>query len=152
MNGANVSAVARPYSARATRCRVTITPDTGQAHEAGPGRLSGRHLLDQPYRQTPIQARMIDLQQESRRRALARVDDHHDRAHLFRGGPRVALCRFEHLEDIAERDAIAATLVDEEELLRAGDRMRVSRVQQPARQTLLDGRGPHLTRIAERLE
>src|SRR6266849_4339492 len=134
------------------RCRVTITPDTGQAHEAGPGRLSGRHLLDQPYRKTPIQTRMIDLQQQSCRRLLASVDDHHDRTHLFRGRARIALRWFEHLEDIAERDAIAATLVDEEVLLRAGERMRIPRVQQPAWQTLLDGGGPHVAGITERLE
>src|SRR2546422_1783266 len=62
MKGANVSAVAKPYSARTTRCRVTITADTVQAHQRdGPGRLSGGHLLDQPYRKTALQPGMRDL-------------------------------------------------------------------------------------------
>jgi len=46
------------------------------------------------------------------------VHDHEYRAHLFRRGSRVALGRLVHLEDVAERDASAATLVDEEVLLR----------------------------------
>src|SRR5439155_7551996 len=88
MNGANVSAVANPYSARATRCSVTITPDTGRAHDIGPGRLSGRHLLDQPYRHTPFERRIHDLEQQTRGGLLTRVDDHEDRADFLRCRPR----------------------------------------------------------------
>src|SRR4051812_36572429 len=112
------------------RCRVTITPDTGQAHDAGPGRLSGRHLLDQPYGHTPFDRGVGDLEQQARRGLLADVHDHHDRAYFFRGGSRIAEGRLEHLEDVPERDSVAATFVDEVVLLSAGDRMRIPRLDQ----------------------
>src|SRR3979490_561034 len=99
------------------RCRVKITADTVQAHHhgaGGPGRLSGGHLLDQPYRKTSVQAWMIDLQQQPRRRTVSRVHDHEYRAHLFGGRSRIAFRRLDHLEDIAESDAVATAFVDKE--------------------------------------
>src|SRR5436309_139196 len=152
MNGANVSAVANPYSARATRCSVTITPDTGRAHDIGPGRLSGRHLLDQPYRHTPFERRIHDLEQQTRGGLLTRVDDHEDRADFLRCRPRIPLCRLEYLEDVAQADAIAAALVDEVVLLGAGDRMRIALGKELAGHPLLDGRRTDLAGVAERLE
>src|SRR6266581_4466436 len=140
MNGARTNAVASPYSANAARCRVTITADTSRAHERRrPGRLSGGHLLDQPYWKTPFQPRVHDLDQQARCRVLARMHDHHHRAHLFRGGPRIACGGLVDLEDVAEGDAVAAASIDEEELLRAGDGMGIAPLQQLAGHTLLDG-------------
>src|SRR5262245_45455699 len=99
------------------RWRVTITADPGQVPRPpggrGPGRLSGRHLLDQSYRKAVVERGVDDLQQESRGRALARVYDHHHRAHLFRSGTRISLGRLVDLEDVTNRDSVTPALVDE---------------------------------------
>src|SRR6266487_226365 len=153
INGASASAVANPYSARATRCRVRITAGTSRAHaRGGPGRLSGGHLLDQSYRQTAVQPGVHDLDQQAGGGVLTRVHDQQDGAHLFRGRSLIALRRMDDLEDITGSDAVAAPLIDEEVLLRAGDGMRIAPLQQLRSHALLYRRGPHLTRVAERLE
>src|SRR5438034_1338669 len=156
-NGASVSAVARPYSARARICRVRITLRTRRRGAAArgdppPGRRSGGHLLDQPHRQAGVEGRVADLHDEPRGGMLARVHDHQDRADLFGGRSRQSARRAEHLEHIAQSHTLGAPLVDEEELLRPRDPVHVARRKQPAGETLLDGRRPHFTRILEGLE
>src|SRR5262249_29281621 len=151
-NGASTNAVANPYSANAMRCRVTITADPGQAHQRGPGGLSGRHLLDQPYGKTRLQRGVADLQQETGGGFFARVHDHHHGAHFFRCRARIQLGRFIYLEDVTNGDPVPTALVDEIELLRAGDRVRVARAEQLAREPLCHRCGTHLPGVAERLE
>src|SRR5256886_2144514 len=152
-NGANAIAVVKPYSARAMRCRVTITTGTrSRARERGPGRSSGRHLLDQPNRKTRAETGMDDLDQKSRRRMVAGVNDHHHGAHFLRRRAQGPGRRPIDLEHIARRHAVGASLVDEEVLLRTGDGMRIARLQQLPEEALLDRRGTHPSRIAEGLE
>src|SRR6266513_347170 len=152
-NGANASTVVKPYSARAMRCRVTITTGTrSRARARGPGRASGRHLLDQPNRKTHVETGMDDLDQKSRRRMVAGVNDHHHGAHFLRCRAQGPGRRPIDLEHIARRHAVGASLVDEEVLLRTGDGMRIARLQQLPEEALLDRRGTHPSRIAERLE
>src|SRR5262249_28974863 len=143
-NGASTNADANPYSANAMRCRVTITADPGQAHQRGPGGLSGRHLLDQPYGKTRLQRGVADLQQETGGGFFARVHDHHHGAHFFRCRARIQLGRFIYLEDVTNGDPVPTALVDEIELLRAGDRVRVARAEQLAREPLCHRCGTHL--------
>src|ERR1043166_3934849 len=137
------------------RWRVTITAETGRARtrwRRGPGRLSGGHLLDEPHRQAAVERRIHQLQQQTRGRPLARVHDHHDGADFLGGGTGVGSCRLVYLEDVAERHAVTFALVDEEELLRAGNRMRVAAFEQLAGEALVDRRRANLAGIAERLE
>src|SRR6266853_602769 len=137
MNGASANAVANAYSARATRCRVRITASTSRAHRrVGPGRLSGGHLLDQ----------------QAGGGVLTSVHDHHHRTHLFRCRSHITLGGMDDLEHITGGDAVAAALVDEEVLLRAGDGMGIAALQQLRGHSLLNGRGPHLARVTEWLE
>src|SRR5260370_4859162 len=84
MNGASANAVANPYIARATRCRVIITAGTSRAHaRGGPGRLSGGHLLDQSYRQTAVQPRVPYLDQQAGGPVVNRLPDPHHHPHPF---------------------------------------------------------------------
>src|SRR5436190_22768217 len=121
------------------RWRVTITADSGQAHQrgrGGPGRRSGRHLFDQSYRQTIIQRGVVDSQQESCGGAIARMHDHQHAPNLFRCAARVIFYRLVHFENVADGDSVATAFVDEEELLRASDRMRVAGPEQLALEPL----------------
>src|SRR6266498_1654539 len=83
---------------------------------------------------------------------LARVHDHHDGAHHFGTRSSVRLRGFDDLEHVTRGDALTAPLVDEEILLRSGDRVRIARDEQFAGEALLDRRGTHLPRVAERLQ
>jgi len=89
-----------------------------------------RASSDQPYRKTSVQARISDLQQESPSRTFRGCARSSSPRAPLPSGSRVALGWFDNLEDVAERDAVATTLVDEEELLRACDRMRIPRRHQ----------------------
>src|SRR5580765_1402588 len=103
-NGANASAVASPYSASATRCRVTITAnrEPGPRRRAGgePGLHSGRHLLDQSYRKTALEPGMRDLNEQTCGRVLARMHHHQHRANLLRGRTKILAGRLVGLEHV----------------------------------------------------
>src|SRR6185503_10787801 len=77
---------------------------------------------------------------------------HQHRANLLRGRTKILAGWLVGLEHVAERDTLAATLVDEEVLLGPGDWVRVARRDQLALHSLLDRCGSHLPRIAERLQ
>src|SRR2546423_15446066 len=83
---------------------------------------------------------------------LAGVDNHEDGARFLRPRSDEACRRLVDLEDVTQRDTLAASFVDEEILLSAGDRMRIARLHNFPDETLLDRCRAHLTRIVERLQ
>src|SRR5437763_1796464 len=83
---------------------------------------------------------------------LAGMDNHEDGARFLRPRSDEACRRLVDLEDVTQRNTLAASLVDEEILLRTGDRMRIARLHNFPDETLLDWRRSHLARIVERLQ
>src|SRR2546426_3336445 len=93
---------------------------------------------------------MIDVQDQAGARMLPRVYDLDDHLHLFGGGAGAAHGRPEHLEQVAQRDALRPAAIDEDDLLQRRQLVHVPLRDHLPLEPLLDRRGSHLARVLER--
>src|SRR5207302_11345863 len=124
--------------------------NTGPA-EAGTGE-SGRHLPDEPHRHARNEVGVTDIEDQSRRRMVARVHDLEHHLHLLRRRAGDAGRRLECLEHVTGAHALRASPIDEDDLLGTGEHMEIALGDHGALEPAVHWRGAYLTRVLARLE
>src|SRR5207247_1956077 len=118
--------------------------------DAVTGGRSGRHLPDEPHRHARNEFGVADIQDQPRGRVIARVHDLEHHLHLLGRRARHPRRRSEHFEHVAGNHAFRTSPIDEDDLLRTGQRVEIPLGDHHALESAVDRGRAHPARVLER--